>query len=77
MEWMPRIDRDICTGCRRCVTVCPTHALEQVDGKAALTAPAACIYCSVCETICPVNAIELPFLIVFDPVQRKRDEKNA
>lgn len=77
MEWMPRIDHDICTGCGRCVTVCPTHALETVEGKAMLVSPAACIYCSVCETICPVSAIELPFLVVFSSPSEKKDGNDA
>jgi ferredoxin len=62
-EWMPRIDRNLCTGCKACVETCPTNALAQVGGKAALAHPERCIYCLACEDVCPVKAIELPFLI--------------
>lgn len=63
-DWMPRIDRARCTGCKQCVETCPVDALSQVDGKAQLTRPEKCIYCLACEDICPQGAIELPFLIV-------------
>ena len=64
-EWMPRIDRTACNGCGDCIALCPTRALGQVEGKAALVRPDACTYCTACEDACPVNAIELPYLIVF------------
>jgi len=61
---LPHIDWQRCTGCRRCVDICPTQALAQVDGKAMLCYPDACTYCTSCEEICPEQAISLPFLIV-------------
>lgn len=65
----PRIDRRRCTGCERCVDICPTQALAYEDGKAVLAFPDRCTYCTVCEDICPENAIALPFLVVFAPSQ--------
>jgi len=62
---LPRIVTERCTGCERCVRVCPVGALEQVDGKAALVHAVRCTYCALCEDICPEDAIALPFLIVF------------
>ena len=62
---LPRIDAARCTGCERCVELCPTQALAQVADKAVLLYPDRCTYCTLCEDICPVNAIALPFLIVF------------
>lgn len=70
--WLPRINRMTCTGCTECIQTCPTDALGQVDGKAALVRPDACTYCTACEDVCPVGAIELPFLIVF-----KREEQST
>ncbi|MEZ4614007.1 MAG: 4Fe-4S binding protein [Caldilineaceae bacterium] len=61
---LPHIDLSRCTGCHRCVDICPTQALTQIDGKARLAFPARCTYCTSCEEICPESAIALPFLIV-------------
>lgn len=68
--WMPQIDHELCTGCQQCMQVCPTDALSQMEGKAALAYPERCNYCLSCEDVCPNKAIELPFLI---QVQRKED----
>lgn len=62
---LPRIDAQRCTGCERCVELCPTQALVHKDGKAVLLYPERCTYCSLCEDICPTQAIALPFLVVF------------
>ena len=67
LQPLPRIAAELCTGCERCVTVCPTQALAQVESKATLLHPDLCTYCRLCEDICPVNAIALPFLVVFAP----------
>lgn len=61
---LPKIDLSRCTGCHRCVDVCPTQALDQAAGKAYLRYPDKCTYCSACEEVCPEGAIALPFLIV-------------
>ena len=62
---LPRISAARCTGCQKCVEICPTQALAQVDGKAELSFPERCTFCALCEDLCPENAISLPFLIVF------------
>lgn len=62
-QWFPIIHKDRCVGCGACITQCPTQALEQRGGKAALVWPERCIYCADCETLCPHNAIEIPYLV--------------
>jgi ferredoxin len=62
---LPIIDPIACTGCGLCIDLCPTNALDQVDGRSSLVAPDACTYCMVCQDVCPEDAITLPFLIVF------------
>lgn len=64
---LPRIDVHRCTGCSRCVDVCPTQALAQVNSKAVLSAPERCTLCDICEEICPEDAIALPFFVMFAP----------
>ena len=70
---LPQLDQDRCTGCGKCVEICPTAALglrpvrssaQQMVLKAAVRYPERCTYCLACEEICPVNAIALPFQIV-------------
>lgn len=69
---LPRIDRQLCTGCGRCLDVCPPQVLARRDGKAELVDPAGCIYCVACEDICPEGAIALPFLVVQRPLRQRR-----
>lgn len=62
---LPRISAARCTGCQKCVEICPTQALALVGGKAQLLYPERCTLCALCEDLCPEDAIALPFLIVF------------
>ena len=64
-EPLPTLDRALCTGCHRCVDVCPPEALAQVAEKAYLRYPERCNYCTACEEVCPTGAISLPFMVVF------------
>ena len=61
---LPRIDRDICTGCGDCVDVCHANALAIQELKAVIVAPGDCDYCTDCETVCPLSAIACPFEVV-------------
>jgi len=63
-EPLPKINLDRCTGCGRCIAICPAQVLTQRNGKAYLHTPVRCTYCSACEEVCPEDAIALPFLIV-------------
>jgi len=50
-----KIDRDHCTNCGACVSVCPTDAAkDRLAGKAF---PADCFSCGRCLNVCPVDAI--------------------
>ncbi len=66
-DWLPQIDRSVCTGCGDCVTICPTGALTLTMGKATVARPDACSYCADCEAVCPPGAIALPYLVVAGP----------
>lgn len=65
---IPRIDERRCTGCGNCEALCPTQAVQVVNGRAAIIRPESCVYCDVCEAHCPEGAIGRPFLIIFGEV---------
>jgi nitroreductase/NAD-dependent dihydropyrimidine dehydrogenase PreA subunit len=50
------IDRDLCTGCGLCVTVCPTGTLLLREEKATASGEDS-ILCGHCEAVCPMEAI--------------------
>lgn len=54
---MIEIDEERCTGCEKCVTVCPVDALYMEDSVAKLE-EGLCISCGACVAACPVDAIE-------------------
>lgn len=64
MKLIPVIDAMKCTGCGRCVKVCPKQVLEVKDGKAVIIAEQ-CLLCSHCYSVCPENAV------AFDGLLRK------
>ncbi|MDD5455202.1 MAG: 4Fe-4S binding protein [Candidatus Ratteibacteria bacterium] len=55
-----RMNKDKCTHCTVCVTVCPTKALT-VDRKTMNVQfiPEKCIACELCIPACPYNAMEI------------------
>lgn len=52
----PKINLDRCTGCGRCIDVCPMDAITLVDSKAVIDLDK-CANCHACESACPVDAI--------------------
>ncbi len=55
---------ELCTGCMRCVRVCPYNAIEQIGlpGKGTVRIlEAACMGCGTCAAECPSHAIEMPY----------------
>ena len=72
---LPQIDLEQCTGCGRCVALCPTQAVALINGQAAITQPAQCTFCEVCESYCPVGAIGRPFIVVL--ARRSNQSEDA
>ncbi len=56
------VDFDECTGCLKCITVCPEDVFEQWEDesgqiKADPVRETACLDCLACELVCPEDAI--------------------
>ena len=56
---MVTFDLEKCTGCLKCVSICPFAALSIKDGKPEPDADNLCIKCLHCAAACPQNAVRL------------------
>ncbi len=52
------VDKEKCTGCNRCVEICPVSAIKIINQKAIISDE--CIECRACIDECPNGAISLP-----------------
>ena len=57
---IPLIDEDTCTGCKKCLEVCPPQAIVLEDGKARIEEEF-CEECGSCAAECPTAAICILF----------------
>lgn len=53
---VPKIDKNLCTGCKKCADVCPTGAISIINNKAVID-PYVCNKCRACVPVCPFGAI--------------------
>jgi len=61
------VDKDACTLCMSCASVCPTSAITPGGDTPALRfAEFSCVQCGTCEVACPENAITLTPRFLFD-----------
>lgn len=59
-EYAVRLDRDVCTGCRRCVRVCPFKALScDAASRKAVVAQDKCYGCGICRSVCKAGALTM------------------
>ncbi len=58
---IPKIDTELCTGCKSCIEVCPPLAIV-VENEKAFIDPEFCEECGFCVAECIVNAIAIEFL---------------
>jgi len=63
---MPIINRELCNGCRLCLSVCECGALVLVGNLIRIADTDACGYCTECEAVCPTGAIQCPYEIVIE-----------
>jgi NAD-dependent dihydropyrimidine dehydrogenase PreA subunit/nitroreductase len=52
------IDRELCSGCGLCVSVCPTRTISLIEGKATVSGEAS-ILCGHCAAVCPQEAVRV------------------
>jgi ferredoxin len=71
-----RVDRDACTLCMACASVCPAKALSAPGDVPRLDfTEGLCVQCGICERSCPERAISLRPRLITDP--GRRDERRA
>lgn len=67
-----RVNRDTCTLCMACVSVCPAGALADGGEVPQLNfIEGNCVQCGLCENACPEDAISLHARYLYDPEKRR------
>jgi NAD-dependent dihydropyrimidine dehydrogenase PreA subunit len=50
---------DKCTGCGKCLEVCPHQVFDLENGKSVIIDKDQCMECGACAKNCPFNALEV------------------
>jgi heterodisulfide reductase subunit A len=57
--FIAKVNEDLCTGCRICLSVCPYDAISRDEEKGiAIISEKLCTGCGTCAASCPSNAIQ-------------------
>lgn len=54
-----QVDREKCTGCGTCASVCPNGAVRMTEDHWPSWDPKACTFCGKCENFCPAGVREI------------------
>lgn len=52
-----KLNSEACTGCGRCMQVCPHGVFKKKDGKAVIANKDACMECGACARNCAFQAV--------------------
>lgn len=69
------IDKELCTGCRRCAEVCPVDAIEGTQGEPQKINTEKCVLCGQCVQKCSVYASAFDSEIT--TIEEKKKERNV
>ena len=72
----PRVDADICIGCRTCIAWCPTGAIT-MHGEHAHIDPEACIGCGECLASCQIGAVRFQWRMASRGLQERMADQAA
>ena len=71
-----KVDKEACTLCMACATVCPAKALSGgTDSPVLKFHPSNCVQCGLCEAGCPEKAITLEPMFISNREQRNRTQQ--
>jgi ferredoxin len=56
--FIPLLEKTLCNGCMKCVSVCPVASISMESKKAEID-ESTCLGCGLCVKVCPVKAIKL------------------
>lgn len=54
-----RVSEETCTGCTRCLKVCPTDAIVGAPKQIHAVVADACIACEKCVNVCPTECLQM------------------
>ena len=54
-----KLKSDKCTGCGKCIEVCPHSVFVMKEGKSEIKDKDSCMECGACAKNCPFNAIDV------------------
>lgn len=54
-----KLDQEKCTGCGKCIEVCPHQVFALSEGKSFITDKDRCMECGACVKNCPFHALEV------------------
>ncbi len=72
-----RVEEASCIGCGQCVKICPSQALEMVEGKSRAVGTL-CIECGHCAGVCPARSIRVSSIVEewWQPAQLEWDGQH-